>query len=79
MLGKSFVYGLAGAAVLLGGAAILDSAEAKRDRDPRCRGMVYGDEVRGNIRFFTEGKARRSWSAKVRSPVCELEPGAGER
>jgi hypothetical protein len=63
MIRKGLIYGLAGAAVLTGGAAILDTAEAQRG--PRCRGMVYGEEVRGQIRFFTEGKARRGWSSRV--------------
>ncbi len=66
MARMSFVYGLAGAAVLLTGAAILDTAQAKREREPRCRNMVYGEELSGTIRFFTEGKARNSWTAKVR-------------
>jgi hypothetical protein len=52
-------YGAAGAMALLGIMLAAGSAEA------RCRGMVDGEEARGQIRFFTEGKARRNWSARV--------------
>jgi hypothetical protein len=64
MLRKSLVCGAVGAITLVGFlAAVVDTAEAQRG--PRCRGMVTGDEAKGQIRFFTEGKARRSWSSKV--------------
>jgi len=42
--------------------AVVDAAPASA----RCRDHVSGREESGKIRFFTEGKARRNWSERVR-------------
>lgn len=59
---KSLAYGAAGAIVLMGTMAILDAAPASA----RCAGYASGMQASGKLRFFTEGKARRSWSERAR-------------
>ena len=59
---KGLARAAAGAVVLVGAMAILDAAPASA----RCAGYVSGATVSGKIRFFTQSKARRNWSARAR-------------
>jgi hypothetical protein len=54
--------GGAGAVALVGVLAIADASPA----DARCRDQVTGQQASGRVRFFTEGKARRSWGERAR-------------
>jgi hypothetical protein len=58
-----FAYGVAGAAMLTAAFTVGGATPASA---LICVGGISGQQATGKIRFFTEGKARNTWSARTR-------------